>query len=163
MVGLNPGSASRRTAGGPRTLPIRLAPVPGEALESWLAALAHRLDTPWGSLLTALAPAAAGRAGLRRSNLTAHLDSEEASAIAAATGIWQPTIQALTLRRYDGRLITIDRSIPRVLSPWNPTRSRNCPHCLRTSGGRWQLDWRLPWVFACDEHTCTLADTVPNL
>ncbi len=29
----------------PRTLPIRLAPLPGEALDSWLEALAERLHT----------------------------------------------------------------------------------------------------------------------
>lgn len=29
----------------PRTLPIRLTPLPGEALDSWLEALAERLHT----------------------------------------------------------------------------------------------------------------------
>lgn len=29
----------------PRTLPIRLAPLPGEALDGWLEALAERLHT----------------------------------------------------------------------------------------------------------------------
>jgi hypothetical protein len=29
-----------------RTLPIRLEPAPGEALDSWLLRLAHRYDIP---------------------------------------------------------------------------------------------------------------------
>ena len=27
--------------------------------------------------------------------------------------------------------------------------SRYCPKCLAESGGRWQLQWRLAWTFAC--------------
>jgi hypothetical protein len=34
-----------------RTFPIRLAPLPGEALDSWLEALAHRLDVRLGDVL----------------------------------------------------------------------------------------------------------------
>src|SRR5216684_3259648 len=97
------GRASR-----PRTLPIRVAPVPGEALESWLGALAQRLDTPWGDLLTAVMPSSGP--SVRRHNLTAHLDEDESAAIATATGIWHATVEALTLTRHDGHLITIDPS-----------------------------------------------------
>ena len=37
-----------------RALPIHLAPLPGEALDSWLEALAHRLHTRLGDLLAAV-------------------------------------------------------------------------------------------------------------
>ena len=37
-----------------RTLPIRLPPVAGEALDSWLEALAHRNATAFGDLLSAV-------------------------------------------------------------------------------------------------------------
>ena len=37
-----------------RTLPIRVAPIEGEALDSWLEAIAHRTHTAFGDLLTAL-------------------------------------------------------------------------------------------------------------
>jgi TniQ len=145
----------------PRTLPIRVAPLPGEALESWLGTLAQRLNTPWGDLLTAIAPATKP-ASLRRRNLTAYLQAEESAAIAAATGVWQATVESLTLSRYDGRLVAIDRSTGRLRSAWTPVRSRFCPRCLHASGGRWQLAWRLPWVFACQEHSCVLADACPT-
>lgn len=146
---------------GPRTLPIRVAPLPGEALESWLGALAQRLNISWGDLLTAIVPAS-NRASSHRANLTAYLHTDESAAIAAATGVWQATVEAHTLSRYDGQLVTIDRAAGRLRSPWTPTRSRFCPRCLHASGGRWQLAWRLPWVFACQAHSCTLADTCPT-
>lgn len=146
----------------PRTLPIRVAPVPGEALESWLGAIAQRLETRWGDLLAALEPTQADPPGLVRGNLTAYLYTHEAAAIAHATGIWQATVEASTLGRHDGHLITIDRSTGRVRSPWKPLRSRFCPQCLRASNGRWQLSWRLPWVFACQVHGCLLVDVCPE-
>ncbi len=146
---------------GLRTLPIRVAPLPGEALESWLAAVAQRLNASWGDLLTAIAPPS-DPASLRRPHLTAYLGADESAAIAAATGVWQASVEALTLSRYDGHLLVVDPSTGRVRSPWISARSRFCPLCLHASGGRWQLAWRLPWVFACAEHACTLADTCPT-
>ncbi|AFS12066.1 Hypothetical protein MIP_00118 [Mycobacterium intracellulare subsp. intracellulare MTCC 9506] len=37
-----------------------------------------------------------------------YLNPDEAAAIAAATDTWQATVEALTLSRYDGHLLTID-------------------------------------------------------
>ena len=102
----------------PRTLPIRVAPIPGEALESWLGAIAQRLQTPWGDLLAALEPTSADTPGLLRQNLTAYLNTHEAAAIAHATGIWQATVEASTLGHHDGHLVTVDHSTGRVRSPW---------------------------------------------
>lgn len=34
-----------------RTLPIKVAPVLYEALDSWLEAIAHRYSTSWGDLM----------------------------------------------------------------------------------------------------------------
>lgn len=143
--------------------------MPGEALESWLGAVAQRLDTWWGDLLTAVAPPTKPLC-LHRPDLTVYLNPDEAAAIAAATDTWQATVEALTLSRYDGHLLTIDGVTGCLQSPWTPNRfpkrspkrSRFCPLCLRASGGRWQLSWRLPWVFTCEEHSCTLADTCPQ-
>ena len=136
--------------------------MPGEALDSWLGALAQRLGTSWGDLLAAILPPT-NRASAQYANLTAYLHPTESSAIAAATGVWPPTIEGLTLARYDGHLVSIDPSTRRLHSlPWPPVRSRFCPLCLLGSGGRWQLVWRLPWVFVCQEHWRTLADTCPT-
>ena len=37
-----------------RTLPIRVTPTDGEAIDSWLEATAHRVRTAYGDLLTAV-------------------------------------------------------------------------------------------------------------
>ena len=37
-----------------RTLPIRVAPILGEALDSWLEAIAHRTHTAFGDVLSAV-------------------------------------------------------------------------------------------------------------
>lgn len=37
-----------------RTLPIRAAPIDGEALDSWLEAIAHRTHTAFADLLSAV-------------------------------------------------------------------------------------------------------------
>ena len=42
-----------------RTLPVRVDPLPGEALESWLAALATRMNATWGEVLDAVLPTGA--------------------------------------------------------------------------------------------------------
>ena len=42
----------------------------------------------------------------------------------------------------------------RVLRPM--VSSRYCPGCLRDSGGRWLVAWRLPWYLACPAHQTTL-------
>ena len=48
----------------PRTLPIRVTPVPGEALDSWHEALAARLQATLADLAAAMFPSGApGRPG----------------------------------------------------------------------------------------------------
>ena len=37
-----------------RTLPIRLTPIAGEALDSWLEGIAHRTHTAFGDVLSAV-------------------------------------------------------------------------------------------------------------
>ena len=154
----------------PRTLPIHVAPVPGEALGSWLAALAYRLHTRLGDLLTAL--------GLPRRRQTpgSHLDGvptdwtvllrpSEIASISAATGIAPHFIDAMTLSRYDGNALLIDtatRHVNRRRLWGRATGSRFCPDCLAASGGRWQLSWRLGWSFACTTHRRLLADVCPR-
>ena len=47
-----------------RTLPIRLDPVDGEALDSWLEAVSHRLSSAWGDFADAVGlPAPNGSGG----------------------------------------------------------------------------------------------------
>lgn len=147
-----------------RTLPIRLSPIPGEAIDSWLEALAHRNHTVQADLLAAVRPATDQRHPSIQNRWIIKMSAEEAQAMSAATGVDQAAITAMTLSHYAERALRIDpntQTISRAF-PWGRGRgSRYCPHCLAETGGRWQLAWRLGWSFACLRHKCLLADTCP--
>lgn len=154
----------------PRTLPIRVDPIPGEALDSWLEALAFRLHTPLADLLPEL--------GLRRRphrrtsefvdvplDWTVLLRASELDALSSATGVDSRSIEALTLSRYDGRALLVDSATRQVNRRrlWGRSRgSRYCPDCLADTGGRWLLSWRVGWSFACTTHRRLLADVCPG-
>lgn len=151
-----------------RTFPIRLAPLPGEALDSWLEALASRLYVRFGDVLDDLGLGTTARRGDReipvRTDRTIALREEDAVRIAHATGTSPQQLHDMTLMRYDGLALRISpqrRSvIPHIL--WGRQRgSRFCPECLAGNGGRWPLAWRLGWSFACPAHSRLLADCCP--
>ena len=151
-----------------RTLPIRLQPLPGEALDSWLEALAFRMRMPAGALLRSV--------GLRRraqlkspggpaSDWMIRLQPEEASTLAELTGTTANQVMSMTLAAYDGRALLIDQETGQVnrYRLWGRNAgSRYCPNCLAETGGRWLLSWRLGWSFACVQHQCLLADACPG-
>jgi hypothetical protein len=152
-----------------RTFPIRLAPLPGEALDSWLEALAHRLSVRLGDVLDDLGLAARVKRGVRESAVptdwTIALRDEEADRIAHATGADPQQLHDMTLMRFNGRALRIDearRQVSRYVLWGRPRGSRFCPACLAESGGRWSLTWRLGWSFACLIHHRLLADCCPE-
>ena len=152
-----------------RTFPIRLAPLPGEALDSWLEALAHRLNVRLGDVLGDLGLAAPNKNGTRElavpADWTIALRQEEAARIAHATGADPQQLHDMTLMRFDGRALRIDqakRQVSRHVLWGRPRGSRFCPECLADSGGRWPLTWRLGWSFACLTHHRLLADRCPD-
>ncbi|WP_331762206.1 TniQ family protein (plasmid) [Streptomyces sp. NBC_01520] len=152
-----------------RTLPIRLAPQPGEALDSWWEAIAHRLGTTTGDVLASMGllprgssrPVDSGILG----RLVTLLDEDQAAAIAWSAGPTQAQAHAMTLARYDGKIHVVDARRHRVEARhvWGRARgSRYCPACLAESGGRWRLSWRLGWSFACLDHHLLLVDACPR-
>ena len=152
-----------------RTFPIRLAPLPGEALDSWLEALAYRLNVRLGDVLDDLGLAAPSKNGVRDhavpTDWTIALRDEEAARIAHATGADPQQLHDMTLMRFDGRALRIDqdrRNVSRRLLWERPRGSRFCPECLADSGGRWPLTWRLGWSFVCLTHSRLLADRCPD-
>jgi hypothetical protein len=151
-----------------RTFPIRLAPLPGEALDSWLEALAHRLDVRLGDVLNDLGLAAPFKSGAREQEVptdwTIALRDDEAARIAYATGVDSQQLHHMTLMSFDGRALRIDqanRQVSKHVLWGRPRGSRFCPECLADSGGRWPLTWRLGWSFACLTHRRLLADWCP--
>lgn len=132
-----------------RRLPLHVSPLPGEALDSWLEALAHRHGATWGELLRAVGLTHPARPA---SNLAAALRPDEAESVAAATGTSVETVEAMTL----GKSGLDERWL------WTRGRgSRYCPDCLAETGGRWLLEWRLDWSFACLTHQRLFADECP--
>ncbi|WP_224295237.1 MULTISPECIES: TniQ family protein [Streptomyces] len=149
----------------PRSLPIRYAPYPGEALDSWMEAVAARLNCPFTDVLSALGlpnrdPAAAALVLPRWTTLAT---PDELTAITEATGVPVDVLAAMTLQPYDGHAVVIvagQRRVHRQLL-WGRPGSRFCPACLEETGGRWQVTWRLGWSFACTRHHVLLADRCP--
>ncbi|WP_232661237.1 TniQ family protein [Pseudonocardia sp. TRM90224] len=149
-----------------RTLPIHVPPHPGEALDSWLEALANRLNTHLADLLIALdlLDPDDDRVGMSP-RWTARLHRRDRERLAAATTISPDRIAAMTLVRYHNIAVQIDSStglVDRHHLWGRPRDSRFCPDCLAESGGRWQLTWRLGWSFACPAHRRLLADACPE-
>jgi AraC-like DNA-binding protein len=149
-----------------RTLPIRVPPCPGEALDSWLEALAARLRCPLGDLapavgLDSLRAEDPGHRGRKAPDWTIALRDSEARSIAIACELNIEDVHAMTLRHYHDRAVIVradTRQVNRHRLWGRATGSRYCPSCLAESGGRWRLSWRLGWSFACTLHRALLAD-----
>ncbi len=150
-------------------IPIRLPPLPGEALDSWLETYAHLLHA---TVRDIFALAGVGWDRLAREDEPQHklwlyrLDEPDLAALAAVTGIPAKTLADMTLARYEGTglaAVTAAPGRPRTPRWWRqPVGSRYCPRCLAANGGRWMLTWRIPWTFACTGCQVLLADTCPD-
>lgn len=119
-----------------RQLPIRIAPIPGEALDSWLEALAGRTHTAWADLVTAITNRPRGA---HTNRWVVQLDPQDAETISQATRVGVDELTAMTLTRFDGRGVRIDSAVGEVSLeyPWSRGRgSRYCPQCLSDTGGR---------------------------
>ncbi|QID34293.1 LysR family transcriptional regulator [Streptomyces albus] len=150
-----------------RTLPLRRAPLAGEALDSWTEVMSAQLRVPMGELLVAL--------GLRREDESptnwapwmTRLTPHQAEHVALATGIPPDFLHTMTLQHFDQRALELDRERRQVNGSFMWARgggsgSRFCPDCLRKNGGRWPLTWRLGWSFVCLTHRRLLADFCPK-
>ena len=129
-----------------RTLPLRVPIVPGEALDSWLEALARRSQVTVGTLAAALGwpvPVTPG-------GLVAGIPAQVLRRLEHLAG--------LPAGRLDDAVL--DRYLP--LGPARRRGSRYCPSCLAERDGRWLLAWRLGWTFACPAHGVLLCDTCPS-
>jgi hypothetical protein len=145
-------------------LPIRLAPLPGESLDSWLEALARRIGVTLRDIMIALdLPRRTGPGGAMP-NLAVYLDDDEAHRLSVAAGVPVATIHAMTLRRYDGQALALRsgyRGTNRGTLWGRAAGSRLCPQCLLEQEGRWLLRWHLTWSMACTRHNCLLAYRCP--
>jgi len=149
-------------------IPVRLHPLPGEALDSWLEAYAHLLHVTVRDIFDF---AGVGWDRVNGDQRTGkpwlhQLDEPDLAALSAATGVPAETLAGMTLARYQGTglaEVTAPPGMRRTPRWWRQlTGSRYCPRCLAVNGGRWMLAWRIPWVFACASCQVLLADTCPG-
>ncbi|KZM75536.1 TniQ family protein [Nocardia terpenica] len=130
------------------TLPLRVDIIDGEAVDSWIEALARRNGTSPQVLLQALG---AGY-DLRRTRhlLNTTTDPTILRHLEHMAGLPADRLDAATGR---------DRSW--ATHNFASGRSRFCPQCLSASNGRWPLSWRSRWQLACPQHHALLLDTCP--
>lgn len=145
---------------GAALLPVRVEPLEGEAIDSWLEATACSMDMTLSALVRRLTLPAA-----TRPPWLVKLSWDEFRQIKHATGVLPHVAESMTLVDYDGTALQtlflpgrLDTTFPYGPLSW----SRFCPACLAGSGGRWQLTWRLGWSFACIQHQCLLVDRCPG-
>lgn len=141
-------------------LPFVVAPLPGEAMDSWIEHYARELIMTSRDFLTFL-----GLPAAQPARMTVMLTETEQAVLATRTGLEPDRLRAMTLEPWDTVAVTIRHQTRGLASPphWRRHKgSRYCPHCLRESGGRWHLAWRTPWAFACPLHHALLAETCPT-
>jgi hypothetical protein len=89
--------------------PVRVDPVPGEAIDSWLEATARYMDVTVGAI-----------ARIMELPATTHprwiswLTRAQVDAIASATGIPHSVVESMTLAAYDGSALKLDSNTHRV-------------------------------------------------
>lgn len=134
-------------------------PVPGEALDSWLDAIAARHRVSRSEILGRCSLTSHARCGawMRR------LAPCEVASVARVTAVDPEIIDALALPRFGQGSGPLRGARLLGSSAWGwRGRSRWCPQCLSETGGRWALAWRLNWSFACRRHSCLLEDFCPK-
>src|SRR5487761_676083 len=146
-------------------IPLRLPPLPGEALDSWLGAYADLLHVTVRDIFrfAGIDCGRAGRGQLNGKPWLHQLTEPELAALSAAAGVPAQTLAGMTLARYHGTGLAARPGLPSAPRWWRHLAgSRYCPRCLAANGGRWMLAWRIPWAFACTGCQVLLAATCPD-
>lgn len=144
-----------------RTLPIRIRPVEGESLVSWLDRYCLALSTTRKELYASVGLRLPSAAGQETADYSLRISDVEAALLASATGVTTQDIHRLTLAKYEGKGVIYRKSRQGVDIHFlwaRGTGTRYCPACLAEDAGAWQLAWRLTWSFVCTRHDCLLLD-----
>lgn len=150
-----------------RGLALLLQPENREPLHSYVDRLAARHDVPLSVMLSSLGLIDEhSRNGLRGYGV--YLSETRLRAFCNATHLLPERASAMLLSSYDGIAISLPESSSHSLMLYRSSKvwayvsgSHVCPHCIRESGGVWQLPWKLPASFACTRHSCYLIETCP--
>lgn len=144
-----------------RTLPIRVQPVVGESLGSWLDRYCLALSATRKELYASVGLSLPAAAGLESADYSIRISDVEAARLASATGVTAEDIHLLTLAKYEGSVVVFRQTRQGVDIHFLWARgagTRYCPACLKEDIGAWQLAWRLTWSFVCTRHQCLLLD-----
>jgi hypothetical protein len=119
-----------------RSLPLRLQPIEGEAIDSYIEAYAARIGATFTEFEDAVGLERIPNS--ERRGWLVQLGGNELTSLAAATGLLADRFPRMTLSHFDGRAVRVDSS-QRCLTygvPWGYARaSRFCPECLADTGG----------------------------
>lgn len=146
----------------PAPLPVRVTPVTGESLESWLERLAASNTLTTAQLLA--------ETGVSSNLSVLALPAPTIQRLAQRTGVDRDRIHAATLAALDGHGIdltgytpTAPRSYRQVAARgWAPAHGTQlCPRCL-AGHGIWSLAWRTPYATICVEHGVYLLNECPG-
>jgi hypothetical protein len=141
-----------------RSLPIRVPVAEGEALDSWLEALARRNGLSVPSLLAAMGMT--GAAGPYRRAVSA--PQQLLRQLETLAGLPAGRLSQATAGQYFPVLAAGETRAGSWPSAWHVRGDpRFCPSCLAERHGRWPLAWRLTFTFACTRHHVLLASTCP--
>lgn len=151
------------------TVPL---PFPGESLASWVDAIAVHIEITRKTLLRDYWGLPFGPVHFPH-GMTLDLSEDDRQRIAAATGVPTEDLARMQLGRYTTQPLPAlpysdddkwEAEARRHLNNILIIRggSRWCPDCLKASGGRWLLRWRLTWSFACVEHKVFLCGHCPS-
>ncbi|MEV7089559.1 TniQ family protein [Streptomyces sp. NPDC093085] len=159
----------RLRPGAPRRLPA--VPVPGrrESLPSWMNRLCLAYEVRGPDIIPALGLSTRGE--MRPTTAGLALSTPSIEALGAATGFSERAIGKMLLSRFTATALP---NLPRppygrpgalmswAAGAWALRRHSNfCPRCLARDG-RWRLEWKLPWSFACLEHVIYLCNRCPR-
>jgi TniQ protein len=104
-----------------RRLPVRVAPVPGEAIDSWLEATAGGMGRSLGAVVRALDLPLTTRPGWIR-----WLSLDQLKTVEATTGVSSTIVEAMTLSVYDGTAVPRADRTQRRVQPGVPGPRTSC-------------------------------------
>jgi hypothetical protein len=139
-------------AGRLRTFPLRVQPLPGEAIDSWLEAVARAHGATFGSVLDQCGIDTRSLNRKPWQQIFSTPSPTMISDIAYTAGMSADVVRATTSSSVGG-----DSVLNRYRWGWRCS-SRACPRCLAETGGRWYLNWRHNLCFICAKHNCVLID-----
>lgn len=149
-----------------RSLPTVLLPMVGEALYSWVEAMAARYRSSIGDIIHVLDPAeetTSPSAPTILKTWTSGLAPRQLETFARVTGLSRAQLQGTTRAALPGTARDRRREATgRGDRDWRGAKGLFCPACLSENGGRWALVWESRYSAVCPQHHIHLSHSCPR-